>query len=70
MESNENCPAGKLFSMNMNIINDSNDLENFTEGTGAVFKQNGFNTKTKEEQKIEDHALLNADEDDEMVSLK
>lgn len=37
--------------------------------TGAVFKHNGFNTNTKKETIIRDHALLNADEDDEMVSI-
>lgn len=38
--------------------------------TGAVFKHNGFNNNSKKEPIIRDHALLNADEDDEMVSLK
>lgn len=42
----------------------------YTGGTGAVFKHNGFNTNTKKEPKIiRDYALLNADEDDEMVSI-
>jgi len=38
--------------------------------TGAVFKHNGFNTNSKKEPIISDNALLNAGEDDEMVSPK
>jgi len=41
----------------------------YTGGTGAVFKFNGFNSNSIKEPIIRDHALLNADEDDEMVSL-
>jgi len=40
-----------------------------TGDTGAVIKHNGFNNNSKKEPLIRDHALLNADEDDEMVSL-
>lgn len=39
------------------------------EDTGTVFKRNGFNNnKSKKEPIVRDHALLNANEDDEMVS--
>lgn len=37
-------------------------------GIGAVFKHNGFDNNSKKEPIVRDHALLNAEEDDEMVS--
>lgn len=35
---------------------------------GAVFKHNGYNNNSKKEPIVKDYALLNAEEDDEMVS--
>lgn len=72
MASNENCPTGERFISKITLIKSNTVIKQyfylFTESTGAVFKRNGFNTDSRKEPIIRDHALLNANEDDEMVS--
>lgn len=65
--------VNRFISINYNIkVNSLNFYDSYFVNVigdiGGVFKHNGFHTNAKKES-IKDYALLNADEDDEMVSI-